>query len=87
MPHPHVQRQLFEKGNNMADVQKKAKGGKKNRKYGRNARYCELYRVRHQRERNKVKRLLRHLKRFPKDRCAGDSLARCYDVLGIRTAA
>lgn len=33
------------------------KGGKKNRKYGRNVNKCAAYRNAHTRERNKVKRI------------------------------
>jgi len=71
----------------MAEVVKKAKGGKKNRKVGRNARWCAGYRARNQRERNKVARLKRHLRCQPADRCAKDALARLYTALGMRAAA
>lgn len=45
----------------------KAKGGKKNRKYGNNRAWCEAYRKRGQREINKRKKIAKHKKRFPND--------------------
>ena len=48
---------------------KKAGGGKQ-RKYDRNRKWCESYRNRGQREKNKVKKLRRHLARFPGDKVA-----------------
>lgn len=48
----------------------KAKGGKKNRKVGRNKKWCESYRARHQREKNKVVKLDRHIQTHPADNCA-----------------
>jgi len=43
------------------------KGGKKNRKIDRNRKWCEAYKARHQREKNKVVKMRRHLVRFPMD--------------------
>lgn len=40
----------------------RAKGGKKNRKYGRNKKWCEQYKARGMREINKAFRLMRHLR-------------------------
>ena len=57
------------------------KGGKKGRKYGRDSARCEAYRTRNQRERNKVKRLLRHLLHFEQDGCAKSALARYVQYL------
>lgn len=37
------------------------------KKKGRNAKWCQAYRMRGQREKNKAVRLLRHLLRFPED--------------------
>ena len=34
-----------------------AKGGKKNRKYGRNKKWCERYRLENRRIKNKIKKL------------------------------
>lgn len=44
----------------------KAAGGK-NRKYNRNKRWCEQYANDHRREKNKARRMKRHLKRHPED--------------------
>ena len=52
----------------MSDIRSK---GKKNRKHDRNERWCENYRARQQRERNKARRLSKHLKKYP-----GDGVAR-----------
>lgn len=46
---------------------KKAKGGKKGRKIGRNKKFCDLYALENRRMRNKVRRKARHMKRHPKD--------------------
>jgi hypothetical protein len=47
------------------------KGGKKgNKKYGRNKKWCEAYRLRGQREINQARRLDRHLVLYPDDLCA-----------------
>lgn len=54
---------------------KKAKGGKKNRKIGRNKKWCEAYRNRGQREKNKCIRIRKHLARFPNDPTARHLLA------------
>ena len=58
-------------------VKKKAKKSKKQRKVGRNAQYCLLYRNSHRREHNKIKRLQKHLKRFPGDTCALAAMEVC----------
>lgn len=58
-----------------ATLLKKAKGGKKNRKVGRNKPWCTAYALRGQREKNKCIRLRRHLARFPNDRPAMHLLA------------
>jgi len=46
------------------------KGGKKNRKHGRNKVWCAQYRMRGTRERNKIRKLKRHLKKYPNDSVA-----------------
>jgi len=51
----------------------KAAGGK-NKKHGRNKDWCKAYSLRKQRERNKIKRLARHLARFPSDRRADSKI-------------
>lgn len=50
--------------------------GKKNRKYGRNKKWCEGYRRRGQREKNLRLRLERRLRRNPHDRGAIRALER-----------
>lgn len=54
-----------------------AKKTGKSQKFGRNADWCKAYRSRNQREKNKAKRLIRHLARFPSDPCA----VHCYNNL------
>ncbi len=51
-------------------------GGKKNRKYSRNKVWCQAYRARGQREKNKAVRLRKHIARHPSDRCAAAALVR-----------
>lgn len=51
----------------------KVKGCKK---AGRNRAWCEAYRKRGQREINKRKKIIKHMKRFPNDRVAERALAR-----------
>lgn len=46
------------------------KTGKKNRKHGRNKLSCDNYRRSHRREKNKLRRLRRHLKAHSNDRMA-----------------
>ncbi len=58
----------------MAKRQKdKVKGCKK---AGRNRKWCEAYRLFGQRERNKLRKVRRHVKRFPDDGVAKRALAR-----------
>ena len=38
------------------------RGGKKNRKFGRNKKFCTKYRANNTRGKNKVRKLVRHLK-------------------------
>lgn len=52
----------------------KAKGGKKNRKYGRNVAFCLRYEGERRRERNKKRTLLRHAMRHPQDDVAFNTL-------------
>ena len=52
------------------------KKGKKNRKFGRNSNFCTRYRAEDRRAKNKVRRVKRHLKRFPNDKQAKIFLAR-----------
>jgi hypothetical protein len=46
------------------------KTGKKNRKWNRNKVFCTAYRNSNTREKNKAKRLARHLKHHPLDKSA-----------------
>ena len=55
----------------------KAKKTGKGRKIGRNKRWCEAYRLRGQREKNKAVRLHKHLRRLPDDAVAARALERC----------
>ena len=55
----------------------KAKKTGKGRKVGRNLKWCQAYRLRRQRERNKAVKLRRHLARLPGDLCAAIALAAC----------
>lgn len=60
----------------------KAKKSKKNRKWDRNRAFCLHYKNSNQREKNKVKKLTRHLALFANDRCAVHALAHCKKILG-----
>lgn len=46
---------------------KRRKEGRRCRKYGRNKKWCEAYRASGRQERNRRRRILRHLKRYPAD--------------------
>lgn len=65
----------------MAESSKK---GKKNRKHGRNKDYCKAYFVSGRREKNKAKKLAKHIARHPNDPCANRALEK---VGGRRKAA
>jgi hypothetical protein len=45
------------------------------RKYGRSSAWCQSYRSRQQRERNKALKLARHIRRYPQDDCARTALS------------
>ena len=60
---------------------KKAKKSKKQRKMGRNTVFCKIYALSHRREHNAVKRLRKHLNRFPGDNCAKRALDDCKAVI------
>jgi hypothetical protein len=52
------------------------KGGKRgSRKYTRNIGECKQYRLLGTREKNKTRKLKKHLKKHPDDRCAKIALA------------
>lgn len=46
---------------------RKAKSGKKNRKWGRNKAFCERYRREGRQELNRIRRIKRHLRKYPND--------------------
>lgn len=46
--------------------QRRQRRGKKNRKHGRNKKWCESYRARGQEAKNRAKRQARHLRRIAK---------------------
>lgn len=43
------------------------RGGKKNRKFGRNEKFCQKYRLEGRREKNRTRRLKTRLRRNPDD--------------------
>lgn len=57
----------------MAEAKKKNKS-KKNRKFGRNKIFCEGYKRRGQREKNKAVKLQKHVNSHPNDRTAFHAL-------------
>ena len=59
----------------------KAKKTKKQRKFGRNAQYCLFYKLSHRREHNKVRKLKKHLVRFPNDKCALAAVESCMLII------
>lgn len=58
-------------------VKQQAKKTKKHRKHGRGLGYCKVYAASHRREHNKVRRLRKHLVRFPEDKVAAAAVERC----------
>ena len=62
----------------------KAKSSKKNRKYGRNAASCLHYKNTNRREKNKLKKLAKHLARFSNDNCAKVAVGNCKTIIGTR---
>lgn len=64
----------------MVGVQK-AKKGKTQRKWGRNKLSCTAYRNSHRREHNKIRRLKKHLVRFPHDAIAKAAVENCLKVI------
>jgi len=51
------------------------KGGKKNRKYGRNQNFCTSYKALATELRNKKRKLRRHMKNYPNDLQAAKAFA------------
>jgi hypothetical protein len=56
----------------VANRQVRSGGG---RKKGRNLKWCQSYRLRQQREKNKAIKLVRHLKKHPEDISANAAIA------------
>jgi hypothetical protein len=61
-----------------------AKDSKKHRKVGRNALYCKAYANTNRREKNKIKKLKKHLAKFANDACAAAAVASCKVIIGIK---
>ena len=61
-----------------------AKKSNKCRKLGRNASYCLSYKNTNKREKNKIKKLVKHLARLPNDAVAKAAIARCKTIIGIK---
>lgn len=57
--------------------QKKSNKSKRNRKWGRNKLFCEMYRRIGRREKNKAIKLKKHLALYPGDNCARVALEHC----------
>ncbi len=47
-----------------------AKKGGKNRKYGRNKRFCDRYKIEGRETKNRARKMSRHLKKYPDDKQA-----------------
>ena len=62
----------------------KAKKTKKGRKVGRNSLSCQRYKLEHRREKNKLRRLTRHIKKHLADNCAIQARDLCKVTLGLR---
>jgi hypothetical protein len=65
----------------MAEVKQKAKKTKKGRKQGRNALCCRQYAIERRAEKSKLRRLRKHIKRFPDDHCALGAAGRLEAIL------
>jgi hypothetical protein len=60
----------------------------KSRKHGNNKAWCTGYKNSNRREKNKVRRINRHLKKFPSDECATAAKKRAEDTIrGIKPKA
>lgn len=66
----------------MGDTPQKAKGGRKNRKVGRGKLSCERYRRENRRERNKARRLVKHMEHQPNDMCGAAAYKRMIAIIG-----
>ena len=61
-----------------------AKDSKKHRKVGRNADYCKAYKNSNRREKNKLKKLVKHLSRFANDNCAKVAVGNTKAAIGVK---
>lgn len=61
-----------------------AKKSSKQRKYGRNAVYCLTYKNTNRREKNKIKKLVKHLAKFANDDCAKNAIKAAKVAIGIK---
>ena len=71
----------------MADAPKKAKKTKKHRKHDRNKDFCKAYRNENKREKNKIVKIKRHMKRFPNDTAVMAHIERCRGIISGANAA
>ena len=62
-------------------IKKVRRGGKKNRKYGRNKVKCAVYRLLKKREKSHIRRIIRHLRRHQNDKVATEALERYKSLL------
>ena len=62
----------------------KAKKSKKHRKHGRNSAFCLRYKNENREEKNRIKRLVKHLSRFSNDNCAKVALGNTKTAIGIK---
>ena len=68
----------------MASLIHKAKKTKKQRKFGRNSVWCAAYKNTNRREKNKMKKLVKHLARFGNDNCAKVALGNTKTAIGVK---
>ena len=59
------------------------KAGGKSKKAGRDLIRCKVYRGQMRRDKNKLRRLHKHLKRFPNDHCATGAVGNLKTRLGV----
>jgi len=59
-------------------------GSKKSKKVGKCLTYCKFYKATKQREKNKVRKMAKHLKRFPDDLAAVERMKIIKIEAGIR---
>lgn len=62
----------------------KANGSNKMRKVGRNSIACKVYANTNRREKNKIKKLVKHLVKFANDDCAKNAVKAAKIAIGIK---